>query len=515
MEHLLEVGIGEVRWQLLDFRDAIAATPDLLNRLKTDLEQGLPEQSRELEQLSVDRDVADEDCHRHAMLAGCSVLPNSPGDYLVDRHPRHVAVGLDRAEGRVEALSGRCYLTRAVSICEHTFVSILCLLIPRFELLTAVGGRGELLKGAVALAPQPDRAQVVGEVSGAAEACGVHPGMRLGEALARCPELRLVASDPDRAGTEWESVLGRLEGIGAVVESRRPGEAYFETSGLRRLYGGHVEGVLARTREVVRAPARFGVATSRFCSFAAAGRARPGRAAKIVPAGAERAFLAPLPVEVLLSRDAELPAVLRRLGIRTLGELGALPANAVVDRFGYEGLRAHELAHGRDTPLRPRSFRERIVERIDLPEAISGFQLERMLELLIDRLLVRRERRGRGFRKLGLGARFVEQGTWRREVTLRKATAQRERLRLVLAPRLAELPAPIEELSLEVVSLGPPIGEQLSFRRPDERERRRRLGEALRQTRATVGTEALLRVLEVDPDSRIPERRAVLTPFPE
>jgi hypothetical protein len=118
-------------------------------------------------------------------------------------------------------------------------------------------------------------------------------------------------------------------------------------------------------------------------------------------------------------------------------------------------------------------------------------------------------------RKLQLGARFVEQGTWRREVTLRQATAARERLHLVLAPKLAELPAPIEQLSLEAVSLGPPIGDQLSFRRPDERERHRRLREALRQTRATVGTEALLRVLEVDPASRIPERRAVLTPFTE
>jgi hypothetical protein len=83
----------------------------------------------------------------------------------------------------------------------------------------------------------------------------------------------------------------------------------------------------------------------------------------------------------------------------------------------------------------------------------------------------------------------------------------------VLAPKLAELPAPIEQLSLEVVVFAPPVGDQLVFSRPDERERRRRLNEALRQTRATAGSEALLQVLEVDPASRIPERRAVLTPF--
>lgn len=406
-------------------------------------------------------------------------------------------------------------MTCAVPVCEHTFVSILCLLIPRFELLTAVGGRRELLRGAIALAPEPDREQVVGGVSGAAEARGVHPGMRLGEAMARCPELRLVAADPARAGAAWEAVLGRLESIGAAVESGRPGEAYFETAFLRRLYGGHLEGVLARTRKAVGMPVRLGVGPSRFCAFAAAGRARPGRAAKIVPAGAERAFLAPLPVGFLRSRNAELPTILRRLGISTMGEFAALPANAVADRFGNEGLRARELALGHDKPLEPRLIAERLIERIDLPEAVSGPQLEQMLKLLVDRLLANPERRGRALRKLRIGARFVEQGTWRREVTLRQATAERERLHLVLAPKLAELPAPIEELTLEAVSLGPPTGDQLSFRRPDERERRRRLREALRQTRASVGSEALQRVLEVDPGSRIPERRAVLTPFPE
>jgi protein ImuB len=40
-----------------------------------------------------------------------------------------------------------------------------------------------------------------------------------------------------------------------------------------------------------------------------------------------------------------------------------------------------------------------------------------------------------------------------------------------------------------------------------------RLREAIRQARAAAGPEAALRVLEVDPDSRFPERRAVLAPF--
>ena len=391
---------------------------------------------------------------------------------------------------------------------------VVSVVILRFELLAAVGTRRELVREAAALAPEPDRAQVVGEVSGAAQALGIHPGMRVGEALARCPGLRLIPPDPERAARAWESVLAGLEGIGAAVEPAVPGEAYFDAAALRRLYGGNVEGVLARARRAVQMPARWGVATSRFCAFAAARDARPGRGAKIVPAGAERAFLAPLPVSLLPAPlAAELAPALERLGIRTLGELADLSQRDLADRFGAHGLRARELAQGQDEPLRPRAPGERIVEEIELPEAVSGLQLQRALELLIDRLLARPERGERALRTLRLGARFVERGTWRRDVPLRQASTSRERLRLALTPRLDELPAPIEQLSLTVVAYGPPVADQLSFRRPDEQERRGRLAEALRQTRAAAGSESVLRVLDAEPDSRVPERRTFLTPF--
>jgi protein ImuB len=339
--------------------------------------------------------------------------------------------------------------------------------------------------------------------------------MRLGEALARCPGLRLVPPDPERAASIWEAVLAALEGLGAAVEPAAPGEAYFDAAALRRMYGGHLEGVLARTRRTVRMPARLGVAPNRFCAFAAATRARPRRGSKIVPAGAERAFLAALPVSLLPAPlVTELCPPLERLGLRTLGALAALPARDVADRFGPAGLRARELAGGHDTPLRPRPPGEALAEEIELPEALSGIQLQRALELLIDRLLARPERRERALRRMRLGARFVERGTWRREVALRQATTSQERLRLALSSRLAELPAPIERLSLTVVAFGPPVADQLSFQRPDE-ERRLRLAEALRQTRAAAGGESVLRVLDTDPGSRVPERRAFLTPVPE
>ncbi len=80
-------------------------------------------------------------------------------------------------------------------------------------------------------------------------------------------------------------------------------------------------------------------------------------------------------------------------------------------------------------------------------------------------------------------------------------------------PRLQLLPAPADTLRLAADRLGPPHGGGRALFEDSAAERRARLREAVRQARAAAGPEAALRVLEVDPDSRVPERRAVLTPF--
>ena len=186
--------------------------------------------------------------------------------------------------------------------CEHVFVSmVICVLYPRFELLAALGDRRALLSEPAALAPEAGREQVVGEVSAPAEAFGVVRGMRLGEALARCPALRLVPPDPEGSRSLWGHVLDRLEGIGAAVESDRSGVAFFEARPLEGIHGGRLDGVLAAARRALGPGARFGAAPSRFAAHAAALRARPRRRARaaalpgavVVEERAAREFLAP------------------------------------------------------------------------------------------------------------------------------------------------------------------------------------------------------------------------------
>ncbi len=396
---------------------------------------------------------------------------------------------------------------------------IVCVLYPRFELLAALGDRRALLSEPAALAPEAGREQMVGEVSAPAEAFGVVRGMRLGEAMSRCPALRLVPPDPERVRSLWHNVLDRLEAIGAEVESDGAGAAFFEAGGLEGIHGGELSGVLTAARRALGTGARFGAAPSRFAAHAAALQVRPrrGRHSFVVEEEGVGAFLAPLPVALLRTRAElqALPELLERLGVRTLGEVAGLPARAVAERFGHPGLLALDLARGRDLPLDPRRPPEPVSERLELPEAVSGQQLERALELLIARVLARRERRGRSLRALAVSARFVAGGTWRTAVTLRHASADSARIRLALAPKLAELPAPSESLALEVEAFGPPAQDQGRLLDEAAAVRRGRLGEAVRQARQAAGAEAALRVLDLDPDSRIPERRAVLAPFPD
>jgi protein ImuB len=423
---------------------------------------------------------------------------------------------------------------------------IVCVLVPRFKLAVAAGGREALASGPLALAPEIGREPLVGETSAAAEAVGVRAGMRLGEALARCPTLRLVAPDPAGVADAWERLVGALESIGAAVETEGPGIAWFEERGLRGLHGGSVEGVIAAVRRALvprsrahgggarvgvapgrtspraggasgsaashgapgagshGAAARIGAAPSRFAALAAAHRARPRRP-EIAPDSPARlaAYLAPLPVSLLgaYPEVALLPEVLERFGIATLGELAKFSRADLADRFGAAGVRARELARGRDTPLRPRVPSERLEERLDLPESALGPQLERALGLLIDRVLARPERRGRSLRAVVLSAALVGGGTWRSRLTFREAQADPRRMRLALVGRLADLPAPADALRLRVEEFGPPA------------VKRARLREAVRQTRAAAGPEAALRILAVDPDSRVPERRLALAPW--
>src|SRR2546423_14866821 len=328
---------------------------------------------------------------------------------------------------------------------------IACLTIPGLELKAALRRTPSLALRPAALAPGPRARPVLGPVTAAAEAAGVRPEMRLGEALATCPSLALV--EPDAAGAEraWEEILHALEDAGFAVEPASPGVAYFETRGVERLYGGP-EPALRRALAAVGPEwdARIGAAGRRFAALAAASVARPGQTVVVADAELPQ-FLAPLPLTLLpleRGRYEELEA----LGVRKLGQLAGLPGGAVAERLGPDGRRAWGLARG-GTAARVRGRRPPapVAASLEFPEAVGNeLTLRRALAGLVATALPRPQRRDRFARKVALSARLESGGSWRRTLTLREPSADPDRIRVALSPRLAELPAPVAELRLEL-----------------------------------------------------------------
>lgn len=393
---------------------------------------------------------------------------------------------------------------------------IACLVIPGFELRAALRSRPRLALEPAALAPEPGREPLLGPVTTAAEALGVQAGMRLGEALATCPELVLIEQDPAAVEQEWEGVLRRLEDAGFAVETVAPGVVVFETGGVERLYGG-VEAALVKALASVGAAwdPRAGAGQRRFVALAAASVARPGQAV-IVEGKEEQGFLEPLPLS-LLPLPSNRYAELEGLGVRRLGELASLPGGAVEERLGQEGKRAWSLARGGERRrVRGRSPAAELAETLSFPEAVANeLTLRRAFGILLDRLLARPERGGRPLRKVAVSAKLVGGGSWRRTATLREATAERGRLRAALGSKLLELPAPVTELRLEAVELADQVGNQLALVPPEGAELNGRLREGLRQVRASTGSGSVCAVVEVAPWSRIPEARALVVPRDE
>ncbi len=182
--------------------------------------------------------------------------------------------------------------------------------------------------------------------SAAARTEGVKRGMRRRDASARCPELVVVDRVPEVETASFEAVLSSVEQVSAGVAPLQPGLCALGVPS--RFYGGELAAAAAVAEHLVSVgvwDCRMGIADGLFAAEQAARRA-PTQDCVVVPVGESAEFLRPLPVAVLA--DADLVSLLRRLGLRTLGDFAALPPRDVLTRFGTAGAWLHRQARGRD-----------------------------------------------------------------------------------------------------------------------------------------------------------------------
>jgi len=411
----------------------------------------------------------------------------------------------------------------------------LCLWLPTFELRLELVRSPELDSTSVALlSPGESTRRTVWQVSERAHDAGVRPGQLVSQAVSLCTSLTLLEPDPAHYDAAMDTMLEALGELTPVLEPAGRGRVFLGMDGLGRLFGSPPRQVDRALRSLFRvfpaplvAATRAGMAPGKFGAWVAATAARSGEPV-IVTAETLARFLGRCPVSVL-PVDPLVVQRLERLGIRSLGELRRFPEPSLVAQFGAKGKSALAWSTGRRIdPVRPwhRPRPIRVSLEFPNPVGLTG-TLHGALDRLVERALSRPARRGRSVTGVRMGAHLEGGGSWFVETVLREPTAQRERIAAPLRAKMAIVPPPkaVETLLLELTHFGAPSAQTGLFDRKDESgrdvggyelgqgEAPPSLRDAVKELKLRLGHSPLYRVVEVDPWSRIPERRHALLSF--
>src|SRR6266566_150801 len=378
-----------------------------------------------------------------------------------------------------------------------------CCWIPLFALRCETARRPELASLPVALL-SPDDSRRVWQVAPLARRAGVKPGMTVSQAIGLCPALKLCDPDPVHYDEQFARLVAALVTVSPVVEPVELGRVFVGTDGLEGLYGEPekiVEAIQLRIGDCglrignekaesaihnPKSAIRVGWGRGKFVSWVAATRARPGTAVIVQP-GEEAKFLASQRLAVL-PLDPDTHRRLLQLGVRTLGALVALPEEAVVSQFGRAGRRLWRLAAGLvSEPVVGRVVPEPIVAALTFFTPVGERDLlAHALDKLIDRALGDPRRSGWRVQVVRVHAELEHGASWLVAATLKDPSATRERIAAPLKTQLER---------------SPPAG------------RRRALQSAAREIALRIRRPMLYHVIEVQPWSRLPERRYALIDY--
>jgi len=416
-----------------------------------------------------------------------------------------------------------------------TSVLAACVWIPLFP-LRCEEGRHEGLAGYPIALLAPDTTRKLWQVSPLARHAGVKPGMTVSQAIGLCPTLRLIEPDPVHYDERFARLLAALTEVSPVVEPAELGLVYLGCDGLEGMYGSHrnIIEALKRTLEcwnVGMSEAgstvqhsniptfRVGFALGKFTAWVAASRSKPGEAIIVQTEDAGN-FLASQSIAVL-PLDPDTHRRLRQLGIRTLGALAALPEEAIAAQFGSVGRRLWLLAAGRITePVVGRVSPEPIVAALTFFTPVGERELlSHSLDQLIARALRHPRRIGWRVHALRLRADLDSSGSWLATILLKDPSADAARIAAPLKVRLEQSPptGAVERLVLEFTAFAPGTSELQLFARDAQAAARagqqRALQSAAREIRMRIKRSSLYHIIEVQPWSRLPERRYALIDY--
>jgi DNA polymerase-4 len=342
----------------------------------------------------------------------------------------------------------------------------------------------------VVVGGRPGTRGVVTAASYEVRRLGVKSGMSLVEAGKLAPDAIYLPTRGDTYGTYAERVREIARRFSPTVVVASIDEMFLDFSGCERLYGrqpdaGDDSGDVAIERAVLELagavdaelglPASAGLATSKVVAKVASSLAKP-RGVMLVPAGVERAVLAPLPVRSFPGIGPVAEGKLRAAGYETLGAVAEAPLAELRGIFGAWAaaiqrgvLGQGSGAVGRERPAfaehdpegetvgsisNERTFREDVRDPAAIESVLCG---------LTERVCWRARKRGVKARTVTLKLRYADFHTLTRARTI-TATSSELELYPVLKEMLAAArtrPLPVRLLGVQLSNLG--VFEQLSL----------------------------------------------------
>ncbi len=387
---------------------------------------------------------------------------------------------------------------------------ILCVLLPHFPVRCEIFRNPAIKECPAVITYGAGSQKLVLDYSPELE--GLQRDMPLQQALARYDRVELVPSDMPYYRSAFNEILDKLEEISPLVEGSGLGTAYLGIDGLQLIYPDDDCLIRSVTEALPGVFAvQMGIAVGKFPAYLAALCSSPG--GYRILAGDISTFLENLSCDVL-PVSIKNKSKLRAFGINTLGQLSAFPAGPLQSQFGPEGRRILELSRGNDdTPLYPRMAEKVIEENTVLPSlTVSVEALLFAVETLLARVFAGISFKGLGIHSLSLWTRSLGSEHWERNIKFKEPAMDTGTAALRVKRVLENFPqpGPVEQVGIRVTRLGYPRRRQNSLF--SEVRGRDHLLEDIRQLELRQGNPQVFKVKEVEPWSRIPERRYALTP---
>ena len=391
-------------------------------------------------------------------------------------------------------------------------MKIACALITHFPAKAEMHRHPELRDRTIIISTRSSRGAEVVDVS--SDVKDVQPGMPLAQAVSQCRDAALLEADHSYYQRAFDTVIEALLQRSPTVERGELGCAFVDVVGLEGIYGGDA-GIVRSLLNAVPGSfnLRVGLAETRFPAYVAAVRSGGGQATKVSEDAA--AFLRDVPIGFLpVSWDTRTR--LQRFGLHTIGQIAGLPLGSIQAQFGSEGRLAWELANGIDRrPFVPAKAVDTITDYLTFPvPAVSLFAILPAVELLLGRVFFRPELRGRYIRSVLLESEVLGRAPWSKRFVFKSPVNEKGRALFALRHALEaeELPGPLEDMRITVSEVAGESGIQSSLF--TEVRKQQQLRECMRQLEERLRTRPpIYRVMDVEPWSRIPERRQALVEY--